>query len=99
MLLPDFSSAKARLLVNTNIDAIDRKTFVIFMKVVLPVLIGIGGYLAIPPLPHHQAYGSRTMAVRLIKSKSCELLTGVSPFCSPVDVSSWSDAIHPLVTE
>jgi putative ABC transport system substrate-binding protein len=23
-------------------------------------LIGIGGHLAVPPLPHHRAYGSRT---------------------------------------
>ena len=28
------------------------------------VLIGIGGRLATPPLPHHRAYGSRTTAVR-----------------------------------
>jgi hypothetical protein len=28
------------------------------------VLIGIGGHLAMPPLPHHRAYGSRTTAVR-----------------------------------
>ena len=28
-------------------------------------LIGIGGHLAMPPLPHHRAYGSRTTAVRL----------------------------------
>ena len=28
------------------------------------VLIGIGGRLAAPPLPHHRAYGSRTTAVR-----------------------------------
>jgi len=28
-------------------------------------LIGIGGHLAVPPLPHHRAYGSRTTAVRL----------------------------------
>ena len=27
-------------------------------------LIGIGGHLAVPPLPHHRAYGSRTTAVR-----------------------------------
>jgi hypothetical protein len=27
--------------------------------------IGIGGHLAVPPLPHHRAYGSRTTAVRL----------------------------------
>ena len=27
-------------------------------------LIGIGGRLATPPLPHHRAYGSRTTAVR-----------------------------------
>jgi hypothetical protein len=26
--------------------------------------IGIGGRLAVPPLPHHRAYGSRTTAVR-----------------------------------
>ena len=26
--------------------------------------IGIGGNLAVPPLPHHRAYGSRTTAVR-----------------------------------
>jgi hypothetical protein len=26
--------------------------------------IGIGGHLAVPPLPHHRAYGSRTTAVR-----------------------------------
>ena len=26
----------------------------------LAVLIGIGGHLAVPPLPHHRAYGSRT---------------------------------------
>jgi hypothetical protein len=25
---------------------------------------GIGGRLAVPPLPHHRAYGSRTTAVR-----------------------------------
>jgi hypothetical protein len=24
------------------------------------LLIGIGGHLAVPPLPHHRAYGSRT---------------------------------------
>ena len=29
------------------------------------ILIGIGGHLAMPPLPHHRAYGSRTTAVRL----------------------------------
>src|SRR6266481_77014 len=29
------------------------------------LLIGIGGHLAVPPLPHHRAYGSRTTAVRL----------------------------------
>jgi hypothetical protein len=23
-------------------------------------MIGIGGHLAVPPLPHHRAYGSRT---------------------------------------
>jgi hypothetical protein len=28
-------------------------------------LIGIGGRLTPPPLPHHRAYGSRTTAVRL----------------------------------
>ena len=28
------------------------------------VMIGIGGHLAVPPLPHHRAYGSRTTAVR-----------------------------------
>jgi len=28
------------------------------------LLIGIGGHLAMPPLPHHRAYGSRTTAVR-----------------------------------
>jgi hypothetical protein len=27
-------------------------------------LIGIGGRLTAPPLPHHRAYGSRTTAVR-----------------------------------
>src|SRR5262245_21889915 len=27
-------------------------------------MIGIGGHLAVPPLPHHRAYGSRTAAVR-----------------------------------
>ena len=27
-------------------------------------LIGIGGHLTVPPLPHHRAYGSRTTAVR-----------------------------------
>ena len=27
-------------------------------------MIGIGGHLAVPPLPHHRAYGSRTTAVR-----------------------------------
>ena len=27
-------------------------------------LIGIGGHLTAPPLPHHRAYGSRTTAVR-----------------------------------
>jgi hypothetical protein len=27
-------------------------------------MIGIGGRLAAPPLPHHLAYGSRTAAVR-----------------------------------
>jgi D-arabinose 1-dehydrogenase-like Zn-dependent alcohol dehydrogenase len=27
-------------------------------------MIGIGGRLAAPPLPHHRAYGSRTAAVR-----------------------------------
>jgi hypothetical protein len=27
-------------------------------------LIGIGGHLMVPPLPHHRAYGSRTTAVR-----------------------------------
>ena len=27
-------------------------------------VIGIGGHLAVPPLPHHRAYGSRTTAVR-----------------------------------
>src|SRR5208283_236510 len=31
----------------------------------LSSLIGIGGHLAVPPLPHHRAYGSRTTAVRL----------------------------------
>ncbi len=30
------------------------------------VVIGIGGSLATPLLPHHRAYGSRTTAVRLI---------------------------------
>jgi hypothetical protein len=30
-------------------------------------IIGIGGSLATPLLPHHRAYGSRTTAVRLIK--------------------------------
>ena len=29
-------------------------------------MIGIGGRLATPPLPHHRAYGSRTTAVRSI---------------------------------
>src|SRR6202035_2393258 len=28
------------------------------------LLIGIGGRLTAPPLPHHRAYGSRTTAVR-----------------------------------
>src|SRR5205814_7505558 len=28
-------------------------------------MLGIGGHLAMPPLPHHRAYGSRTTAVRL----------------------------------
>src|SRR5271166_1703626 len=32
---------------------------------VMQLLIGIGGHLAVPPLPHHRAYGSRTTAVRL----------------------------------
>jgi len=27
-------------------------------------MIEIGGHLAVPPLPHHRAYGSRTTAVR-----------------------------------
>ena len=31
------------------------------------LLIGIGGRLTAPPLPHHRAYGSRTTAVRRIK--------------------------------
>src|ERR1700736_5029980 len=30
----------------------------------LEAMIGIGGHLAVPPLPHHRAYGSRTTAVR-----------------------------------
>jgi hypothetical protein len=32
------------------------------------LIIGIGRSLATPLLPHHRAYGSRTTAVRLIKS-------------------------------
>jgi hypothetical protein len=31
----------------------------------LRIMIGIGGRLTAPPLPHHRAYGSRTTAVRL----------------------------------
>jgi len=31
---------------------------------IFPEEIGIGGHLAVPPLPHHRAYGSRTTAVR-----------------------------------
>jgi hypothetical protein len=33
-------------------------------KVRLVPMIGIGGHLTAPPLPHHPAYGSRTTAVR-----------------------------------
>ena len=33
-------------------------------RLLLGLLIGIGGHLAVPPLPHHRAYGSRTTAVR-----------------------------------
>jgi hypothetical protein len=29
-------------------------------KKIIDRLIGIGGHLAVPPLPHHRAYGSRT---------------------------------------
>jgi hypothetical protein len=32
------------------------------------IVIGIGRSLATPLLPHHLAYGSRTKAVRLIRS-------------------------------
>jgi hypothetical protein len=31
---------------------------------IIGLLIGIGGRLTAPPLPHHRAYGSRTTAVR-----------------------------------
>ena len=34
-----------------------------FLGLIAP-MIGIGGHLAVPPLPHHRAYGSRTTAVR-----------------------------------
>src|SRR6516162_1121312 len=30
-------------------------------------LIGIGGHLAVPPLPHHRAYGSRTRRFDWVK--------------------------------
>jgi len=33
-------------------------------KICIGWKIGIGGHLAVPPLPHHRAYGSRTAAVR-----------------------------------
>ena len=41
-------------------------------------MIGIGGHLAVPPLPHHRAYGSRTRRfdwvklVRNMKSRETE---------------------------
>src|SRR6516165_9149624 len=33
----------------------------------LPWVIGIGGHLAVPPLPHHRAYGSRTRRFDWVK--------------------------------
>ena len=30
------------------------------VDILIGLLIGIGGHLAVPPLPHHRAYGSRT---------------------------------------
>src|SRR5271166_5230139 len=34
-----------------------------YVKDAYRMLIGIGGHLAVPPLPHHRGYGSRTTAV------------------------------------
>src|SRR5260370_37513650 len=37
------------------------------LAVVPPMSIGIGGHLAVPPLPHNRAYGSRTRRFDRVK--------------------------------
>ena len=64
--------------------------------------IGIGGHLAVPPLPHHRAYGSRTRrfdGVKLGRRHGVEAraglwgagfaTTGSVPWQPPTGVSPW----------
>ena len=53
--------------------------------------IGIGGRLAVPPLPHHRAYGSRTPAVRTATAPKYKAAsTTTSPVAIPT--RAWSSS-------
>jgi hypothetical protein len=49
----------------SNPDFVRFRGVQVWPQAVKNQLIGIGGRLTAPPLPHHRAYGSRTTAVRL----------------------------------
>jgi hypothetical protein len=42
--------------------------------------IGIGGHLAVPPLPHHRAYGSRTRRFDWVKLGRIRNMARLSPW-------------------
>ena len=44
-------------------------------------MIGIGGHLAVPPLPHHRAYGSRTRRFDWVKLEVDGGQSGACPLC------------------
>ena len=52
---PPADKEDARQILRDELDRIAKR---------MAASIGIGGRLAVPPLPHHRAYGSRTTAVR-----------------------------------
>jgi len=56
-----FSAGKNQ---SRSASGLDRR-FIACSHGVQRILIGIGGRLTAPPLPHHRAYGSRTTAVQL----------------------------------
>src|SRR5438128_8177609 len=56
--------ATARIVLAWRMSISSQAGAAVSRNVALGAVIGIGGHLAVPPLPHHRAYGSRTTAVR-----------------------------------